>query len=509
MNYLVKNVKFSLLNYMIINILRFLVRYIFIYTLSIEYLGINGLFSNILSVLSLVELGIGPAIIYSLYKPLAERNIEETKSIMSLFKKTYICVGIIILLIGLCIYPYLDFFIKDKPNIEGLSNFYLIFLLNTAISYFWSYKRNLLIADQKQYIVNIYQIYIQIVISIIQIFILIIVSNYYLYIITMLVGTICENIFISRKAEKEYPYLKEKSYPLSKKVKKEIIKNIKAMILHKISSVIILSTSNIILSKFVGLAVVGLYSNYYIILMAINTIFNKFFEAITASIGNLMITKESKNKIEIFKKMQFLLAFLTSIVCIGLYILLNPFISLWLGREYTFDQYVVTCMVISLYLTYMRLAVLMFRNACGLFWYDRYKAILEVIVNIIASIYFTNLYGILGIIYGNIISTLLICFWIEPYVLFKYGIRYSLKKYFIDYFMYSVVSVLGCIIIYFICQLTNKFNEILNFILNLCIIFLGTNLLWYYIFKNRLEYVFFKDRFYKKISTIKILRRFL
>ena len=145
-----KNIKFSAFNFIVINLLRFIVRLVFVRTLSIEYLGINGLFTNILAVLSLAELGVGPAIVYSLYKPLAIGDKETIKSITKLFKKVYISIGLLIFVLGLGVYPYLDFFIKSKPNIPDLNYFYLAFLLNTAVSYFWSYQRNLLIADQKQ-----------------------------------------------------------------------------------------------------------------------------------------------------------------------------------------------------------------------------------------------------------------------------------------------------------------------------------------------------------------------
>ena len=155
MNSILKNLKFSVLNYIVVNLLKFVVRIVFVRHLSIEYLGINGLFSNILAVLSLAELGVGPAIVYSLYKPLALGDKEVVKSIMKLFRRLYIRIGLVIGALGLCLYPFLDSFIKDKPNIADLNYFYLLFLLNTVVSYFWSYQRNLLIADKKLYFVLI------------------------------------------------------------------------------------------------------------------------------------------------------------------------------------------------------------------------------------------------------------------------------------------------------------------------------------------------------------------
>ena len=288
-----KNIKYSAINYVVINLLKFLVRMVFIRTLSIEYLGVNGLFTNVLAMLSLAELGIGPAIVYSLYKPLAYSDKNTVKAIMHLFKKVYIAIGGVILFLGLLLYPWLDSFIKDGQTVPDVHYFYLVFLLNTVVSYLWTYKRSLLIADQKQYLVNIYQAAVQFIVAILQIIFLIIFENYWCFIILMLFGTVLENFSVARKADKEYPYLKESADKLNDNIRRQIVKNTKAMICHKIGTMVVFSSSNLVLSKFAGLAAVGLYSNYYMVIAALNNFAGKFFEAITASVGNLMVVEES------------------------------------------------------------------------------------------------------------------------------------------------------------------------------------------------------------------------
>ena len=436
------NLKFTLLNNIAVNLLKFIVRVIFIRTLTIEYLGINGLFSNILAMLSLAELGIGPAIVYSLYKPLATKNIETIKSLMHIYKKVYIIVGCVLLFVGIVLCPWLDVFIKDKPAIDDLHLFYLVFLLNTAVSYFWSYQRNLLIADQKQYIVNIYQTAIQLAVGILQIIALLLVANYWYYIGIMLLGTIAENLLISLKAYNEYPYLKDKTVPLDSIVKEEIIRNIKAMILHKVCGIIATSSSNLVISKFVGLIAVGIYSNYCLITLTLNTVAGKFYETITASIGNAMVVDSRELNLTRFYNIELLTALQASMLSVGMYVLFNSFIELWVGKEYVFDKSIVACMVFQFYLNYMRKAVLLFKEASGLFWQDRFKPLAEAVISLVFSVLLTIKFGVIGVVLGGIISTVLTCFWVEPYVLFKFGFKSSQNIYYKNYFIYSFITII-------------------------------------------------------------------
>lgn len=496
-----KNIKYSAINYIILNLLKFIVRMVFIRTLSIEYLGVNGLFTNVLAMLSLAELGIGPAIVYSLYKPLAYGDKDTVKAIMHLFKKVYVAIGGVILVLGLLLYPWLDSFIKDGQAVPDVHYFYLVFLLNTVVSYLWTYKRSLLIADQKQYVVNIYQAVVQVIIAILQIIFLIIFENYWCFIILMLLGTILENFSIARKADKEYPYLKESADKLNDDIKEQIAKNTKAMICHKIGGMVVFGSSNLVLSKFAGLAAVGLYSNYYMVIAALNTFAAKFFESITASIGNLMVVEESSKKIKAFKITEFITALQAAICFCGLYVLFNPFVELWVGKAYLFSEAVVSAMAFSFYLTYMRKAVLMFRDACGLYWNDRYKPLAESVINLTASIYLTINYGVIGVVLGGIISTLLTCFWVEPYVLFNNGIDIKLKDYFADYLKFTVVALLSAWASKFIYSSLLAKVTLVNFIAGIFICVSITLVLWYAMFKNReeMQYLvkFVKSKFVK------------
>ena len=495
-----RNIKYSTVNYIAVNLLKFIVRMVFVKTLPIEYLGINGLFSNVLAILSLAELGIGPAIVYSLYKPLVYDDKEIVKGIMRLFKEIYIAVGGIILVLGLALYPFLDNFIKDGQSVPQVHYFYFVFLLNTVVSYFWTYKRNLLIADQKQYVVNIYQAIVQVLVAVLQIIFLLIFADYWCFIILMMVGTVLENFSIASKVDKEYQYLNEAAEVLDLDIKHQIVKNTKAMICHKIAGMVVFSSSNLILSKFTGLAVVGLYNNYYMVIVALNTFADKFFESITASIGNLMVLEGSNKKIKAFRITEFITALQAAICFCGLYVLFNPFVELWVGKQYLFSKTVVAAMAVSFYLTYMRKAVLMFRDACGLYWNDRYKPLAESVINLTASIYLTINYGVIGVVLGSIISTILTCFWVEPYVLFNNGIDINLKNYFMDYLKFTVVALLSALTSNFIYSSLFSKVTLVNFIVGIFFCVIITFILWYVVFKNRKEMQFLVNLLKRKFA---------
>ena len=303
----------------------------------------------------------------------------------------------------------------------------------------------------------------------------------------MLLGTVLENFSIARKADKEYPYLNEASEALDLDIKEQIVKNTKAMICHKIGGMVVFSSSNLVLSKFAGLAAVGLYSNYYMVIAALNTFAVKFFESITASIGNLMVLEESSKKIKAFKITEFITALQAAICFCGLYVLFNPFVELWVGKAYLFSEAVVSAMAFSFYLTYMRKTVLMFRDACGLYWNDRYKPLAESVINLTASIYLTIHYGVIGVVIGGIISTLLTCFWVEPYVLFNNGIDIKLKEYFINYLKFAVVALLSATVSKFVYNSLFAKVTLVNFVVGIFICISITLVLWYAVFKNREE----------------------
>ncbi|VYU05164.1 Polysaccharide biosynthesis protein [Clostridium butyricum] len=447
----IKNSIIGILGQIVNVLINFLNRSIFIYVLGIDYLGINGLFSNILSILSLAELGIGSAIVYHIYKPLASKKEEELKSLMSLYSKAYRIIGIFVGIVGIGLIPFLDYIIVDKPNVENLTLIYVLFLFNSVVSYFYIYKSSLIIADQKNYIVIIKQQKYMILQMILQIIILIITKQYLVYLIIQVICTILFNISISQTADKIYPFLKDKNIKIiNKEKRKTIFKHVGAMMSHKIGGVVVNCTDNILISSFIGVYWVGIYSNYVMIINMLNKFIEQIFTALTASVGNLNAIEDSNKSYDIFQKIFFVNFWIYGFCSTCLFVLFNSFIELWIGNNYTMTMNSVLIIVVNFYIYGMRKSIMTYNTTLGLFWNDRYKPIVEATINLVVSVILLKTYGINGIFVGTFISTITTSLWVEPYILYKHGFKTDLSKYFIKYIKYLVITIISVFITYLI-----------------------------------------------------------
>lgn len=449
----VRNVKFAWAMQIIHVFGQFISRTAIIMVLSIEYVGLSGLFSNVLSMLSLAELGIGEAIVFSLYGPIARGEKDNINAIMAFYKKIYISIGLFILIVGISITPFIEFFIKGVPDIPYIHVIYVMYVTNSAMSYFFSYKSTFIRANQNNYIVTVNEEVFNIASIIIRCVMLIITGNYLLFMGLGIVILFIQNVNITRIANKRYPYLKEKNKKkIPKKILNEIKKNTAAMVLHKIGTIIVFATDNIIISKALGLVSVGLYSNYYTLTNAVTSFINKFFTGISASVGNLAVSENVEKQEDTLFKVLFINFWLYTFGCCGLFALMNPFISnVWLGEGFTFDMVIVFLIVFKDYLTGMRKAAQTFKNAKGLYWYNKYMPIYESLINLVLSIIFVNLVGIAGVLIGTIISSLATCVWIEPHVLYKYGFQKKASEYVKKYIQYTLVFLMSLGISWGVC----------------------------------------------------------
>lgn len=490
----VKNIKYSTLAYILNYILKFVVRFVFIKCLSMEFLGINGLLGNILTMLSFAEMGIGTAVVFSLYKPLAKNDINTVKALVQLLKKAYNYIGYCIFIMGILFLPWLNDLISSDQSVEFLSFYYLIFLTNTSISYFYSYKISLLQADQKEYIYSFYHSFFQMALSLIQIVFLIYCNSYAIYIVLMCIFTLLENKFISRKVDELYPFLQDKKHCyLDEDIKKGITNNVQALVIHRVSGIMVGSTANIILSKFVGLVTVGVFSNYMMVITAVEALLAQTIAATTATIGNLVVSENTERKNKIFEVIEFTVAWQAMILATGFYVLLNVLISVWIGENYIVDEPILLCIVIQFYLRFMRRAILVFRDAFGLYWQDRYKSVAEMLINLLAGIYFTINYGMIGVVLGGILSTLLTSFWIEPYILFNNGLNISLRKYFMNYFKFSLVTIVIVMTVQKIYSVYCKEVNIVNLSIGVFLCLGISNIIWAFIFRNSDEFKYLRN----------------
>ena len=251
----------------------FFTRVIFTRTLSEGYVGINGLFTDILNILSLSELGVGTAITYALYGPIAKKDIEKQQILMRMFRTFYRMTAAFVLTAGLCLIPFLNVLMKDRPDVDHLVLIYLLYLLNSVVSYLLIYKKTLVDAHQMNYITVLNHNGFLVLQDICQILVLLTTGNFVLFLIVAVVCTISGNICMSKKADALFPYLKE---PCTKKLPKEerqdILKNVKAMLMHKLGNVIVNNTDNLLISSFVGVVTAGIYSNYYLVIGSIRQV---------------------------------------------------------------------------------------------------------------------------------------------------------------------------------------------------------------------------------------------
>lgn len=449
----------------------FISRTFFIKLLGAEYLGVNGLFTNILTILSFAELGIGNAFAFRLYKPLAENNRKELSSLMGFYKKVYNCIGAIIAVAGLCVVPFLDVIIKEKPNIvENLTAIYVLFLFNTVISYFVSFKRSLIDADQKGWIKTILQETMAIIQIIAQILILYFTHNYILYLIVMITSTLIYNLISSIVANKIYPFLREKSPPIDKEVSKSIFKDVGAFAVYRFGNVITNGTDNIIISSMIGVGSVGLVSNYTLLSSYANLILSKIVSAFTASIGNLKAHCDDIAKLKsVFQKLLWITAWLYGLVAVGFVVIANIFIECWLGEGYILSPITVLAMGIDFYVRGMLYTAETYRSVFGYFREGKYSALAGAILNIVLSILLCLWIGLPGIFIATPISRLLTIGLLDPILIYKKTFHQNPAEYFLHYFGHAILILLIGLICYYFCSLISV-NAWLSVILMVVIV---------------------------------------
>lgn len=495
-----RNIRYIFFFQIIKYIITFFTRKVFVLTLTQEYLGLNGTFSNILSMLSLAELGIGSAITYSLYKPLAEGDEKQVAARMNLFRRAYWTIGLTVALLGACLMPFLPVLIRDLPAIPHINLIYLMFVLNAALSYFFSYKQSLIIADQRQYIITVCHLTLNVLLQLVQVLFLWVTKEYFIYLELQIGTTLLENLILSHIANQLYPYINTNQHEkIVPDAKAEIIKNTKAMIIHKVAGVVVFGTDNLLISYFIGVVAVGLYSNYLMITGALTGIYGQFFSTLTAGVGNLGATADSKQVLTVFRRLNFAGNWLYGFSAVCLAVLLNPFIELWLGADYLFSQDIVCLIALNFYVTGMRQATLTFRDAEGLYWYDRHKAVAESIINLAISSILAVPFGVAGIFIGTFVSTMTTCFWVEPVVLFKYGLHTSVKSFFKDYAVHTAITLLTFVAAWNLCEMLPGTGLPL-FIGKIVVCAVGGNAGFFLAYRHRDEFRYFVELFVHIVS---------
>jgi O-antigen/teichoic acid export membrane protein len=419
--------------------LGFVFRTVFIAILGAEYLGVNSLFTSILRWLALAELGIDMTVVYSLYKPVADKDTKKIQAYLNLYKKAYAIVAVIILVLGLGLIPFLPFFLGELTVVSHPILIYLLFLLNTFVSYFFIYKQSIFIANQQQYVINKSKSVFFIISQLAQIGLLILTRNFILVLSIQVLLKIGENIWISLLADKQYPYIKANQEKLSDEDKRKFFKNMYAMFMYKIGQVVVGATDNIIISVFNGIIAVGLYANYLMITNILNQTIHTIFSGMRASIGNINATESVERKRQIFDVVFFMSFLFYGITSVILYNVINLFITFWLNESFLLSQLTVMVIVINYYTSGMQSAAASYRDTTGLFRVGQYRPVISAVLNLIISVLLARPLGIAGVLLGTVISRAMVFFWYDPYVIFKFIFQQSLTSYFTKYAIYAAV----------------------------------------------------------------------
>ena len=485
----IKNILSGFLGQFITTILGFVNRTVFINCLAAEYLGVNGLFTNILSMLSLAELGIGTAIVYALYKPLADKDEKQISKLMNFYSKAYTTIGIVIFILGILLMPFLHIIIKDEPNIvESIYLIYFIYLFNTSISYFFSYKSSLIIADQKNYIISLISYGVNIFQTVFQIIVLYTTKNFLLYLIVQSICVVINNVLISVVADKNYPFIKEnKTLKLGKNEIKDLISNVKALVIVKISGILVNNTDNIIISYFSGLKTVGLCSNYTLLINIINTVLNQIFNGITASVGNLNAKEDDKVKKHFFDLLNFCNFWLYGFCSICIVLLINDVITLWIGERYVLPIQIPIILAVNFYMVGMQSAVWTYKNTMGIFRQGRYILFFTAGINLVLSVYLGNKMGLFGILLATAIARLFTNTWMDPYVVYKYGLKSNAIEYLVKYIKFIWILIFTGSITFYLCNFIG-FNIYISFLLKLIICIILPNTIFLIIFGKSKEF---------------------
>lgn len=451
-------------------ILSFVSRSIFIYYLGVNLLGLNTVLVNLIGMLNLIELGIGTAVNYELYKPLQEKNYQKISEIMAIFRKMYKYVGVIVFIIGLALIPFLKYFVKGSVPLNQVIIYYMIILISTAGTYFFSYKQTLVYADQKNYIATSISGISNITKVIIQIICIIVFKSYLSWVILGLIFNFIFLILTNRKIDSLYGDRIDLKYDKSiKELTKNnpsLMKNIKNIFCHQFATIIFQKTDPLIIAAYSTLRESGIYSNYLLILTGVSTITSTILTAMEASIGNLIASESVEKTIDVFRELSFGTNIFSIIICFPLYMVINKFIEFWVGPNYLFGSSIVLVLIINFYITMNRAVIQNFKSCYGIYW-DVWAPVVESIINIVFSILIASRYGIIGIFIGTLISNILIVLIWQPLAVFKYGFKKNVLEYYVWYIKSAIiafiVSYIGFKATNFIINHLNINNMIVNF----------------------------------------------
>ena len=501
-----RNIAFGYVGQIATAVMSFILRNVFILYLSENLLGINSTYTNVLALLNMAELGIGTALNFSLYEPVARGDKEKIKSYMQLYRKAYYVIAIVVAVIGLALVPFLKYLVKNpgEMTVRDMTLYYLIFLFNTVSSYFVAYKYSLINAEQKNYVqTNIITI-TKIFTVIFQIIVVVTTKNFYLFLLTDAFIQLIQKIFVSRFLDNMYPFLREKNVkPLLKEESDQVWSKTKALVFHKVGDVARLQTDALIISSLIEVKIAGRVDNYNLVISTVSNFVNILFNSVISSFGNLIATESKQKQFDIFKVYRFFASWIYGFSCVGFMVLLTPLIKLWLGDKWLLPSAAVYCILIDYYFKGDRIVLSNYKTAAGVFEQDKYLALIQGIVNLVISIWLVQTpLGLTGVYIGTIVSGL-IANVTKPVIIYRTCFGKGASEYFID----SAKYLVSLIAVLFTCNFISSFVlaklSILTWILMGLIITIVFNGVYFILYGRSREFKYLWEkisgRFFKKL----------
>lgn len=496
-----RNASVSVVCQFITILLGFACRKALIASMGLAYVGVNSLFSSIVSMLSFVELGIGNAIVFSLYKPIAEHDTEKIKSLINYYKKIYTYIACAIFVIGVAVIPFLKHLVSVDDGItENIYAMYILTLLATVCTYLYAAPKTLLIADQNQYIEKIIYQVCHIAQVVFQIIVLFVWKDYYLFLVIQIVFSLANNLLATYITNRKYPYLKEPARKVTKENKRTLFTDVQAMFLYKVGSSFLNYVSNIFISYFCGLVFLGKIANYILILSTLSGVVTQLTSAFSASVGNKHATDSSGTCRNTFFQSLFMTVWITGFFAVGYFLFADRFIALIFGPDCIVDYKVVIAVGALYFVQDTHSISTTYRYALGVFRKGRYAPLIASVLNIGLSILFYKLIGVSGLFLATIVARALTLGIVDAYLVI--GGREGVVAYY--WKMIKYIAVIGGLFLSMKLVVDRiDIDHILLFFASALGFTVAYNLIWYLIYRNNDDCKYLMERL---ISAVSMLR---
>ena len=445
---------FGMLGYISVIVVSFLLRKVLAVTLGAEYLGLISLYTNIVSFLSLTELGLSTAIIYFLYKPISENDEGKIRAYLSFYKKVYFVIAAVIMLLGAALIFVVPFVANTTVEMKKVQFYFILYVFNTAVSYLIAYKKCIIYADQRSRAVSVCHAVTKIAFTGLQIAVLLLTKSFFGFIVLMIACTVADNLSCAIYADKKYPFINKKSdEKLSKDELREIFRKMFPIALQSLAGYVVTSTDSLIISaSYLGTVIVGYYSNYTLVSSTLKSLYGQVFSAFTTSFGNLSVTEKKETAFDVYEKSVYAAFCMTCCMTACFFALINPFVRLCFGADYVLGVEIAALVCASFYVTAMNVPAVSVQNALGLHSKDAWVMLVQGALNLVLSLVLLKYIGLAGVIVGTIISTLLCPFFSKDYVICKYFFGKSPVKIYLWQLYYAVITAGASALCYFICN---------------------------------------------------------